>query len=69
MKGKIVRLVRDRGFGFIRAEGGQEVFFHSTEVRDGDFNSLNEGESVEFDMGRDSRSNRERAVNVRVVAA
>lgn len=68
MTGKIVRLVRDRGFGFIRAEGGQEVFFHHTSVQDGVFDAMSEGGSVEFDMGRDSNSNRERAINVRVVA-
>jgi cold shock protein len=68
LNGKIVRLVRDRGFGFIRVEDDKEVFFHSTAVQDGVFESLSEGESVEFDLGRDSRSDRERAINVRVVA-
>ena len=26
--GKIKRLMKDRGFGFIRGNDGQEVFFH-----------------------------------------
>ncbi len=67
MKGRIVRLVRDRGFGFLRSEDGQEVFFHRTALQDGDFDSLHGNESVEFDMGTDARSGRERAVNVRIV--
>jgi CspA family cold shock protein len=46
--GKIVRVVRDKGFGFIRDERGQELFFHRTAV-DGDFNRLNEGQSVAFE--------------------
>lgn len=47
--GTIKRLVRDRGFGFIRDEGGQEWFFHRTSVNEGSFEELNEGERVSFD--------------------
>jgi len=68
LNGKIVRLVRDRGFGFIQVGGGKEVFFHHTAVQDGVFDSMTEGGSVEFDMGQDSNSSRERAINVRVLA-
>jgi cold shock protein len=67
MKGKISRLVRDRGFGFIKAEDGQETFFHRTAVQDGSFDSLKGDENVEYDMGTDARSGRERAIAVRVV--
>ena len=31
--GTIKRLVRDRGFGFIRDDGGQEWFFHRSSVQ------------------------------------
>ena len=65
MQGKIVRLVRDRGFGFIRADNGQEIFFHATGLQSGSFEQLQEGESVEFDVEPDPRSSRNRAVNVR----
>jgi cold shock protein len=68
LNGKIVRLVRDRGFGFIRVDGGKEIFFHSTAVLDGVFESMSEGGSVDFEMGRDASSDRERAINVRAVA-
>ncbi len=27
-KGTIKKLIRDRGFGFISAEDGREIFFH-----------------------------------------
>ena len=47
--GMIKRLVRDRGFGFIRDEGGQEWFFHRSSVTAGSFESLNEGQRVAFD--------------------
>ena len=46
--GTIKRLVRDRGFGFIRDDGGQEWFFHRSSV-DGQFEQLNEGQRVSFD--------------------
>ena len=46
--GTIKRLVRDRGFGFIRDEGGQEWFFHRSSVRGAVFELLREGQRVEF---------------------
>jgi cold shock protein len=66
MRGQIVRLVRERGFGFLRTESGQEVFFHRTELQEASFDALRGDEQVEYDMGTDARSGRERAVNVRV---
>lgn len=47
--GTIKRLVRDRGFGFIRDDGGQEWFFHRSSVKTGTFEQLNEGQRVAFD--------------------
>lgn len=66
--GQIKRLVRDRGFGFIRPEGANEdIFFHSSATM-GMFDSLNEGQNVEFDKENDPRDpKRSRAVNIRVV--
>jgi cold shock protein len=49
MSGTIKRLVRDRGFGFIRDDAGQEWFFHRSAVRDGTFEQLNEGQRVSFE--------------------
>jgi CspA family cold shock protein len=50
MEGRIKRIMRDRGFGFIRTQSGQQVFFHRTNLRDVDFVSLEEGEAVEFEL-------------------
>lgn len=47
--GTIKRLVKDRGFGFIRDDGGQEWFFHRTSIKVGSFEQLNEGQRVSFD--------------------
>ena len=50
MKGKVKRLIRDRGFGFITAEDGTEVFFHRSDLVGEDFDTMEEGASVEFDL-------------------
>jgi CspA family cold shock protein len=56
--GTIKRLVRDRGFGFIRDDAGQEWFFHRSAVRDGSFDQLNEGQRVTFDEEPSSKGPR-----------
>ena len=58
--GTIKRLVRDRGFGFIRDDGGQEWFFHRSAVESGGFEQLNEGQrasSVQFTPSPDDLYN------------
>jgi len=60
--GTIKRLVRDRGFGFIRDDGGQEWFFHRSGVREAAFEQLNEGQRVVFDEENSSKG--PRATNV-----
>ena len=67
MKGKVKRLIRGRGFGFISAEDGTEVFFHRSALEGMNFDTLEEGDSVEFDLEKGYRG--ARAVNVRVVKA
>ena len=64
MKGKISRLIRDRGFGFITVEDGKDVFFHHSALAEGGFDALVEGIGVEFDL--ESEPKGPRAVNVRV---
>jgi len=50
--GVIRRLVRDRGFGFIKSGDGQDLFFHRSELQGVTFDSLKEGQSVEFEKGQ-----------------
>jgi CspA family cold shock protein len=61
--GTIKRLVRDRGFGFIRDDGGQEWFFHRSGVQ-GSFDQLAEGQRVAFDEETSPKG--PRAGNVRL---
>ena len=47
MKGTIRSLRVDKGFGFIRDEGGIEHFFHRSAVRGAVFELLREGQRVD----------------------
>ena len=67
MKGEIKRLIRDRGFGFISAEDGKEVFFHRSSLEGIDFETLEEGNNVEFNS--ESGPKGLRAVNVKLIEA
>ena len=49
-QGKIKKIVSDRGFGFIDSDQG-DLFFHHTEVKEGSFDHLQEGDLVEFSIG------------------
>src|SRR5436309_15989908 len=52
MQGTIMKVVRDRGFGFIHADDGREIFFHHTSLQQLDLDSLKEGQNVQFDVER-----------------
>jgi CspA family cold shock protein len=65
MTGTIVRIVSQRGFGFIQEQNGNEVFFHASGVTGTTpFDSLQEGQQVSYEKMRDERGRGERAVNV-----
>jgi len=67
MKGTINKLISDRGFGFIGAEDGTEVFFHLSSVSGTEFDSLTEGQTVEFEIDdAPSRGKGPRASSVRL---
>jgi len=63
MSGTVKRVIRERGFGFIRAADGQEVFFHRSGLQGLSFDAIKEGENVEFELERGDKG--PRAVNVR----
>jgi CspA family cold shock protein len=67
MQGTIKRVIRDRGFGFIKSTEGQEVFFHRSGLQNLNFDGLKEGENVEFEMERGEKG--PRAINVRPTQA
>ena len=50
MKGTVKWFNSGKGFGFITAEDGKDVFVHFSEVKGEGFKSLNEGDNVEFEV-------------------
>lgn len=64
--GTVRTLIRERGFGFISAEDGTEIFFHRTGLVGADFDSLHEGDKVEFEVEKGPKGLR--ATNISVSA-
>jgi len=47
----VIKKLTDKGFGFITVEGQEkDLFFHSNSLVDVQFNELNEGDQVTFDL-------------------
>jgi len=67
VKGRVKKLVPDRGFGFVRGDDGKEVFFHRSGLGANDYDSLSEGDVVEYVVQEGPRG--PRAENVRSIAA
>ena len=65
--GTIKRLVRDRGFGFILGSDGTELFFHRSALQGEGFETLTEGQAVEFDVEKGDKG--PRATNVKKSSA
>ncbi len=66
-RGKVKKMVRDRGFGFIRGEDGKEVFFHRSGLNAAEYDSLSEGDDVEYVVQEGPRG--ARAENVKHAGA
>ena len=50
-EGKVKKIISEKGFGFIEAEGG-DVFFHHSALVDCTIEELREGERVQYDIGQ-----------------
>ncbi len=63
--GKIKKLIRDRGFGFISDTDGREIFFHQSSLVGVTFDALKENENVQFEVENSDKG--PRAVNISIV--
>ena len=48
--GKVKWFDNKKGYGFIAQEDGKDVFVHRTEVKGEGAKTLNEGDTVQFDL-------------------
>ncbi|KLU67035.1 cold-shock protein [Desulfosporosinus sp. SYSU MS00001] len=64
MVGKVKWFNKQKGYGFIEQENGQDIFVHFQSVVGEGFRTLEEGQNVEFDIVQGPRG--EQASNVMV---
>ncbi len=50
-QGKIKKVIAEKGFGFIEAQGG-DLFFHHSELQGVAIEQLREGQQVEYTVGQ-----------------
>ena len=49
-KGKVKWFNNKKGYGFIESESGSDVFVHYSEITGDGYKTLEEGQSVEFEV-------------------
>jgi CspA family cold shock protein len=64
VRGSIKKVIPGRGFGFIRSEGGRDIFFHRSAVQGRAFGRLREGTPVEFNVEDTRKGPRATAVRL-----
>ncbi len=61
--GKIKKIARERGFGFISDTDGRELFFHQSSLTDLKFEDLREEQEIEFEVEQSPKG--PRAINIK----
>ena len=64
--GKVKWFNAEKGYGFITTDEGKDVFVHYSSIQADDFRSLEEGQTVTFEIVEGDRG--QQAANVTVVA-
>ncbi len=50
-----IKTLNERGFGFIKREGEDDLFFHSNDLVDVEFDELKEGDKVTFEVAQSNK--------------
>ena len=66
MKGTVKMFNKEKGFGFITAEDGKDVFFHYSSLLMDSYKAAEVGEQVEFDVEESDRG--PRAANIKKIS-
>jgi cold shock protein len=66
MQGQVIRLMGEKGFGFIRGEDGVERFFHRLAVKNVRFDDVQTGDKVVFEPSQGPKGLRAEDVYVKL---
>jgi Cold shock proteins len=55
LKGTVKWFNAEKGYGFIQVENGEDVFVHYSAIQGDGFKTLDEGQTVEFDITEGNR--------------
>lgn len=54
----------EKGYGFIQREGGSDLFVHYTAIEGSGYRSLEEGQSVEFEVTQGPKGDQAQSVRL-----
>ncbi len=57
----------EKGFGFISGADGNDIFVHFSAITTQGYKTLNEGQKVSYEVEKDVKTKKEKAVNVSVL--
>ena len=65
MRGTVKWFSPDKGYGFIVAEDGRDIYVHYTDIEGKGYRDLEEGQEVQFQVGKGRKG--PKAVHVKVL--
>jgi len=66
MKGKVKTFNKQKGYGFIKCELEEDIFFHYSSLDMEGFKTIDVGQDVEFDLEQSEKG--KRATHIKVIA-
>ncbi len=66
-RGKVKFYDAQKGYGFVTRDDNTDWFMHASQVNEIDQPALDKGVAVEFTVGKNSRSGKTEAQNIRII--